>query len=211
MKEDKHVLDDQTCPICFNYMVEPVRLPCKHLFCFTCIEQATLNDAKCPLCRYQLEDHFELNIDEDYQANFMNKYPEEYQTALDELIKIKTLEKDLIKIFLEYGNTHSSIETDHQNKHKWVFFIRTNNEEYPLKDLVDKVTIELHPSFNRSLVQLKHPFKFAARGWGVFEIPITVVWKEWTKLPPTNLSHMLSFDGDGKSYKSCVKIPKLDQ
>jgi hypothetical protein len=47
-------LDDCTCSICINVLIEPVSLPCKHEFCLNCIfnpTNAEIYFTKCPLCR----------------------------------------------------------------------------------------------------------------------------------------------------------------
>jgi len=40
-----------SCSICFEVFVKPVRLPCLHPFCQTCILQNRKNKRVCPLCR----------------------------------------------------------------------------------------------------------------------------------------------------------------
>ncbi|XP_078092353.1 E3 ubiquitin-protein ligase TRIM39-like isoform X2 [Mustelus asterias] len=50
-----------TCSVCMGLYQEPVRLPCEHSFCSTCIQQvfATVEegeDYRCPICRESYQD-----------------------------------------------------------------------------------------------------------------------------------------------------------
>ena len=49
-------LDDCTCSICIDILVEPVALPCKHEFCMSCIFNSINILQKCPLCRQIVPD-----------------------------------------------------------------------------------------------------------------------------------------------------------
>ncbi|KAL2781075.1 putative tripartite motif-containing protein 75 [Daubentonia madagascariensis] len=53
------------CPICLDYLRDPVTIECGHNFCRSCIQQswADLQDSfPCPVCRYQCEEgHFRSN------------------------------------------------------------------------------------------------------------------------------------------------------
>ena len=47
---------DNTCPICLDAYVDPVRLLCNHVFCGACLREHELHSDKppfalCPLCR----------------------------------------------------------------------------------------------------------------------------------------------------------------
>ena len=48
-KEQDEVEKD--CCICYEIMVEPIRLQCKHRFCASCLMQAANNGNFCPLCK----------------------------------------------------------------------------------------------------------------------------------------------------------------
>ncbi|KFB42777.1 hypothetical protein ZHAS_00010524 [Anopheles sinensis] len=49
---DNLQLDDILCPVCTSVLVEPVFLPCKHLFCRNCLsETIEKNKLNCPCCR----------------------------------------------------------------------------------------------------------------------------------------------------------------
>ena len=52
---DRDFDQHKDCPICYKIMVEPIRLPCSHYFCISCLnvayEKQQDKDKKCPLCR----------------------------------------------------------------------------------------------------------------------------------------------------------------
>jgi hypothetical protein len=51
-KKQIDFLDSElSCSICFEVFVKPIRLPCLHPFCQTCILQHQQNQGVCPLCR----------------------------------------------------------------------------------------------------------------------------------------------------------------
>ena len=42
------------CPVCLQTCIHPVRLPCKHIFCFLCVKGAANQSKKCALCRQEI-------------------------------------------------------------------------------------------------------------------------------------------------------------
>ena len=48
--------EDEVCVICLGEPVNPVRLPCGHKYCKTCVEELAAKGVskKCPLCRKPL-------------------------------------------------------------------------------------------------------------------------------------------------------------
>ena len=45
-------------------------------------------------------------------------------------------------------------------------------------------------------------------GWGIFDIPITIIWQNWLKKEKTEIIHSLSFEGNGKQMSFIIKVPK---
>ena len=41
----------ESCPICLQTPVHPVKLPCSHIFCFLCLKGMGARDLRCGLCR----------------------------------------------------------------------------------------------------------------------------------------------------------------
>jgi hypothetical protein len=47
--------NDCTCPICFEILIEPVLMPCKHELCLECFDQIKdLLNLECPICRVEI-------------------------------------------------------------------------------------------------------------------------------------------------------------
>lgn len=48
-------ISDVLCPICRSIIIEPVSLPCHHLFCFKCFNCTIENNSlSCPICRLRI-------------------------------------------------------------------------------------------------------------------------------------------------------------
>lgn len=46
------------CAICLQRCVHPVRLPCRHVFCFLCVKGASWHSKRCALCRQEIPEDF---------------------------------------------------------------------------------------------------------------------------------------------------------
>ncbi|XP_024276290.1 E3 ubiquitin-protein ligase rnf146 [Oncorhynchus tshawytscha] len=46
------------CAICLQTCVHPVRLPCRHVFCFLCVKGASWHSKRCALCRQEVPEDF---------------------------------------------------------------------------------------------------------------------------------------------------------
>ncbi|XP_067840679.1 E3 ubiquitin-protein ligase rnf146 isoform X2 [Heptranchias perlo] len=46
------------CAICLQTCVHPVKLPCKHIFCFLCVKGASWQSRRCALCRQEIPEEF---------------------------------------------------------------------------------------------------------------------------------------------------------
>lgn len=46
------------CAICLQGCVHPVRLPCRHVFCFLCVKGASWHSKRCALCRQEIPEDF---------------------------------------------------------------------------------------------------------------------------------------------------------
>lgn len=54
-KYNNIILDDVLCPICRSILIEPVTLPCNHVFCLSCFNGSMENNTlTCPLCRIRI-------------------------------------------------------------------------------------------------------------------------------------------------------------
>ena len=87
-----------SCSICGEVFVKPVKLPCMHTFCKTCILQWERNQKDCPYCRAKYE---KVPCDDTHLASYIEKligstYTDDENKQRDELVKSHTdLEKQL--------------------------------------------------------------------------------------------------------------------
>jgi len=63
------------CPICYTILTEPVRLPCRHYFCFNCYKSMQGDQKSCPICRCHVNANFEPKIDQALQQTVKAKFP----------------------------------------------------------------------------------------------------------------------------------------
>ena len=82
----------------------------------------------------------------------------------------------MTKVKLVYGNSHKAETSEASNKHRWQLYVRC--PAFPIEKLLQKVQINLHPTFNPPQFDLtKAPFEFDRIGWGVFEIGLKLYFK----------------------------------
>lgn len=43
------------CPICYDNMLQPIKLSCKHIFCYLCVKGAYKENKSCPMCRSPID------------------------------------------------------------------------------------------------------------------------------------------------------------
>merc|ERR1719235_1459565 len=43
-------IDEFECPVCLDLLCEPLRLPCSHTFCRSCLKVCARYRRKCPMC-----------------------------------------------------------------------------------------------------------------------------------------------------------------
>ena len=100
---------ESECPICFTFMVEPVKFPnisCSHRFCMDCIKalfnssiihrEQLIAYARCPMCikhdtiiqKAQIYDI--LVIDQDYLAEISKEKQREYKEAFEALYVLRS-------------------------------------------------------------------------------------------------------------------------
>ena len=147
-------------------------------------------------------------------------FPDEFAEVTKKMEELKIEDAKRLKIKILYGNKHrlvpnpakSRSDSAETNKHEWIAFVTINHEGLKAEDLIESVTFELHETFRNPIRKVsKPPFQLKTKGWGTFEIPITIKWKKAVSPAPTTLSHYLSFDGEGawKTYTIRVHADKL--
>jgi transcription initiation factor IIF auxiliary subunit len=79
---------------------------------------------------------------------------------------------------------------------RWVWTVFINASPQVL-DHISCVVYMLHPSFKEPIVQVcsrgdpRFPFGYSANGWGVFQIGVSVYFKDGSR---TDVTHMLTFE-----------------
>lgn len=56
------ILSEFTCPVCLDYYILPVTIPCGHTFCRYCITHNRLLGKNCPVCRQLIGYNFRINM-----------------------------------------------------------------------------------------------------------------------------------------------------
>jgi len=119
---------------------------------------------------------------------------------------------DVLSNGLRIGNLHTPVPTRHDgNAHRWTAYVTSYDErKQPLSELVASVQWHLHPTFTPKVVNVTAPsvaltrkpegsFALSRVGWGTFKVRAVINWKPATGMPPTKLSHVLSFAEGGAS------------
>lgn len=68
MAHESECFREETCTICMDDYEQPTVVPCRHVFCFSCITEWSRINARCPMCRSLL--------DAQMKATTWNKYVE---------------------------------------------------------------------------------------------------------------------------------------
>ena len=175
MIESTQIHEDHTCSICLSVFLQPVRLnKCGHIFCLSCIDEANqlAEMRKCALCRKVYREVDKISVKE-LKEKVEALYPHEIKKKQENLKKI-------IFYRLEVGNTTQVVETADDNKYQWTLFVREADGERQMKEFVESVEVELHPTFHPSKIRFKpnKPVELRRWGWGTFRIDIKVIWKK---------------------------------
>jgi len=131
-------------------------------------------------------------------------FPTEMQEREKEEKEEKEDAKHKVMKKLLIGNRHEMVEVESDyNHHKWTFFIDNGDSENgDISEYVEKIVVNLHPTFNPPTLTLTtKPFQIARYGWGTFTIMAKIYFKDFLQKPPVSFSHYLSF-GFGGSHSS---------
>ncbi|ESN94284.1 hypothetical protein HELRODRAFT_68712, partial [Helobdella robusta] len=52
------MIEGHECPICLQTCVQPVLLPCNHIFCYLCAKGLASHSKKCAMCRKVIPDNY---------------------------------------------------------------------------------------------------------------------------------------------------------
>jgi hypothetical protein len=198
---------DFMCPVCTELIYKPVTTPCGHTFCEVCLAMALAYKAKCPMCRETCglsHPQFKVNVlmAAIIEQSFGDLYKKRAQEMEKQALVVRQGKKKLI-----IGNTHETVPSTSQNRHKWKFFCTVLDMDerlgvappsVPTSYYIQKVEVFLHPTFNPNrLVLTEQPFEFARIGWGVFQLKGTIHFQPKFNMRPIAFEHLLSFERNG--------------
>ena len=114
------------CCICLSIMVEPIRLFCSHLICFSCLEQMILNsNFKCPMDRKVFNIENDLEFDQSIFERNLKLLPEDFMEKATKIGKMIEESSIMLPLQIKYGNYHRYIShADDANKHEWKCFVK---------------------------------------------------------------------------------------
>jgi len=93
----------------------------------------------------------EKDIENDKLSGLIKqKFPKEFQERIAEDEEDLASQKNKIFVAFKIGNTHELLAEGHNN-HKWTLFVR------PAQPIVEKIVIELHPTFHPHRITLNAP------------------------------------------------------
>jgi len=209
--------EEYLCPLCYYLMAEPIMTPCNHSFCHKCILDSRAYAASCPLCRADFPESWNPTISKSLQTTIKNKFPTQFNQRKTELATVNQLQATKLRLYFACGNRHELVTNPRKarsnpaftNKHCWTMYVKlkTKNPRDTARNYIRKVVYGLDPSFGATEVIVKQePFELTKKGWGTFEVPIKIYWERWMKLPPMEIDHDLSFDGNGSHKGFFVEI-----
>eukprot|EP00345_Euplotes_harpa_P003747 CAMPEP_0168330210 /NCGR_PEP_ID=MMETSP0213-20121227/7580_1 /TAXON_ID=151035 /ORGANISM="Euplotes harpa, Strain FSP1.4" /LENGTH=180 /DNA_ID=CAMNT_0008333707 /DNA_START=263 /DNA_END=805 /DNA_ORIENTATION=- len=144
-------------------------------------------------------------------------FKDEYLIRQKQMWKIKQEENKMLKLNIKYGNTckenypgvKNLTEKQQKNEFKWTAYVDLGLSRQETEKLIRNVVFKLHPTFrNPTRTITKFPFQLTTTGWGTFEMPMIINWKDNTKMEPLRLTHTISFDDRGAENKYALKIKK---
>lgn len=130
------------CSICFNIMVEPVRIKCGHLYCLDCIEQLIINgkcdnNIKCPMDRMHFDYLEDLKLDKAIQSLNYSFFTKCFYEKANRVVEQRRNKQNFAELTLAYGNFHNLIESNDENKHQWTAFVSVKKIDSSIKNILN--------------------------------------------------------------------------
>jgi len=111
---------------------------------------------------------------------------------------------------LQVGNAHTYIPDDQAEEskvtpgqklnHEWTLYVRGFDVSF-----IAKVEFTIHSTFTPNVIEVHNtPFEITRKGWGFFNCKVRIFYK--TGAAPTEVIHMLSFDGNGNFKEIVVDV-----
>lgn len=206
---------DLKCTLCLDYFIRPITLPCKHSFCYYCIDVSMIYNPTCPLCRTKFELETvkkiisEKNVDFGLENLIIKQIGEEEMNRKISTIK-KNREKDeKNNIIIEYGNSSIAIGSSNSNtknkvKHSWKLFVKVVKSPY--KNPIKHVEFYINPHIEKAppVKILNGPFEFERNGSYEFQMKIKIYFIERLKIDPYETDHNLTLNGKINSKRFIV-------
>ena len=86
-------------------------------------------------------------------------------------------------------------------------FVSLNGNPEETQKYIKSVTYHLHPTFRPNKITVTEaPFLLSRLGWGWFEIEIDIEFQPMTGLGTKRLTHMLEFDGTGRTQSLLLEV-----
>lgn len=202
------------CAICFELLLDPLRLPCRHAFCRGCLvgafrrsrHTAAGPELRCPLCRAQLPAGFDptVVVGEPGLVRILRQaFPQDYARREAQQADVAST-----RLQLRIGNRHEIVANPqrtkngkHLNSHCWTMFVEQGDG--PSSGLgewakaIESVKFKITPYFPSDPVLRKPPFTATRNGWGYFDVQVTVTFKAELQTEPLDVEHELCFDEGG--------------
>jgi len=151
------------------------------------------------MCRKELEDFDQETtpFDKSIAKIIDEKYPNALKERIIEFEKDMEEEKHKIIKKLVVGN---DCRDDVKPKWKeWTLYLQMEEQTDDIGRYIDKIVVKLHPTFNPPVLEFKKPpFTVSRRGWGTFEINITLHFQEKTQKLPMDITWYISFRDGGR-------------
>ena len=151
------------------------------------------------------------------QSVVQKKFPKEFKAKIQEIEKNGKNQPAIIEFTI--GNYHELVKNPKKtskgnevNRHFWIAFVQYTSDKCMTSRFVEKVKFELCEGFNPPIRIVKsQPGKrveISTKGWGYFDLPMTIYFKKSLGLEPVTIEHELCFDGDGKWEKYRFEVSK---
>jgi hypothetical protein len=208
--ETVDVETDFKCPLCLDFLIKPIQLPCGHIFCYYCLDMSITYNPSCPLCRKDVDNPVQAlqNLAKDVQERLIKHVDIDLlKKREDDIIKERNKAK-LNSIKIEYGNTSTPITSSKHSKpkYRWALFVKVVSS--PKQNPIKTVEFDINPHLQDSVpikVQ-QEPFEFDRNGSYEFGLNIKVIFMDRLKLQPYTINHRLRLGPPKTSRQFVVQL-----
>jgi len=180
-------------------LIQPIKLPCSHSFCFNCIDKCLLYKPHCPICRAgisieKISNVLNLkNINKDLETQVIELIGKiEYENRISQITAERKMEdKNLIQI--EYGNLAEPSNAQRvftpKVKCKWTLFVKAVKS--PISLPIEKVEFFINPHLPKCppITVSQPPFILERNGSYEFGMNMKIHFKKKLKLDPYSVDY----------------------